>query len=231
VTLISYTLPDHVENLYLQASLTPITGTGNGLDNEIIGGEPNNVLSGLDGNDTLDGGTGADTLIGGIGNDVYVIDNAGDVVTELAAEGTDRVVSSISYVLGGNLENLSLTGGAPRNGTGNSLNNVITGNAGANTLDGAAGSDTMRGGAGNDAYVVDNAGDVVTEFIGEGTDTVRSGINYTLGAHVENLELTGSATRGTGNVLNNILTGNGLGNTLLGGDGHDTLIGRGGSDI
>ena len=48
-----------------------------------------------------------------------------------------------------------------------------TGGAGNDTLDGGAGADTMIGGAGNDTYVVDNAGDVVTEKSGEGTDTIR----------------------------------------------------------
>jgi Ca2+-binding RTX toxin-like protein len=230
VTFLSYTLPDHVEHLTLNGSGTP-NGTGNVLDNQIVGSDFANVLSGLDGNDTLDGGGGADTLIGAIGNDTYVVDNAGDVMTELVGEGTDRVVSSISFALADHFENLSLTGSASVNGTGNAANNTITGNAGANTLDGGTGADTMRGGDGNDTYVLDNASDVVTEFAGGGTDTVRSGLNHTLGAHVENLELTGSATRGTGNALNNIITGNGQGNTLIGGDGHDTLVGRSGSDL
>ena len=66
-------------------------------------------------------------MAGGMGYDTYVVDNAGDVVTEGASAGTDLVQSTISYVLGANLENLTLTGTAAINATGNTLNNVLTG--------------------------------------------------------------------------------------------------------
>jgi Ca2+-binding RTX toxin-like protein len=154
-----------------------------------------------------------------------------DQTIELANQGTDTVQSSISWTLGANLENLTLTGTAAINGTGNSLANRITGNAGANVLDGAGGRDTLIGGLGDDLYVVDSSDDVVTELSGGGTDTVRSSVSYTLGANVENLELTGTAAlNGTGNAAANRLTGNNAANTLDGGAGADTLDGGAGAD-
>ena len=46
--------------------------------------------------------------------------------------------STVSYVLADNVENLTLPGTAAINGTGNTLNNVLTGNAGNNSLTGSA---------------------------------------------------------------------------------------------
>ncbi len=98
-------------------------------------------------------------------------------------------------------------------------------------LDGGLGADGMTGGTGNDNYVVDNAGDMVTELGGGGIDKVSSSISYTLGANVENLVLTGRAASGTGNELANSITGNGSANTLWGRAGNDKLLGGGGADL
>ncbi|MDI1278725.1 calcium-binding protein [Methylobacter sp.] len=216
-----------------------VTGTNDefraGAGNDtIVAGDGNDYIDGGSGDDLLDGGTGVDTLIGGLGNDIFVVDNTSDVVTENANEGTDTVRSSITYTLGTNIENLTLTGTAAINAAGNALDNILTGNSSNNTLnggigddflDGGTGADTLIGGMGNDIFVVDNTSDVVTENADAGIDTVRSSITYTLGADIENLILTGTASiDGTGNDLDNILTGNNGDNTLNGGTGTDTAI-------
>ena len=152
---------------------------------------------------------------GGTGNDTYVVDATGDVVTENVNEGTDTVQNSITYTLGANVENLTLTGTATINGTGNVLNNVLTGNNAANVL---------TGGAGNDTYVV-STGDTVVEQANQGLDTVQSDVTWTIGANLEALTLTGTAAiNGTGNALNNVLMGNSAANVLTGGLGNDVYI-------
>ncbi|WP_395021980.1 beta strand repeat-containing protein, partial [Dongia sp.] len=237
---VTYSITIYTDNLTLTGAAA-INATGNSGDNVLIGNSAANTLTGAAGNDTLDGGAGNDALVGGAGDDIYVVDNAGDVVTESTSEGTDLVRASVSYTLGSNVENLTLTGTAAINGTGNTLDNVLTGNDAANTLTGGAGNDTLNGGtgndtlvggAGNDTYVVDSAGDVITEGAGDVADLVQSSAsNYTLGANVENLTLTGTGSiSGTGNTLDNVLTGNSASNTLSGGGGNDTLDGGLGAD-
>jgi Ca2+-binding RTX toxin-like protein len=139
------------------STITGTTGvdtlTGTALADKLYGLDGNDILKALAGNDLLDGGKGNDTMFGGAGNDTYIVDSVGDVVTELAKEGTDMVKASISYALTANVENLLLTGTGNLNGTGNELANMITGNDGANTLSGLAGKDTILGGGGNDTII------------------------------------------------------------------------------
>ncbi|HWT99953.1 MAG TPA: hypothetical protein VN229_20120 [Terriglobales bacterium] len=223
-----------IENVTLTGTAA-LSVNGNTLDNIITGNTAANTLYGDDGNDTLDGGAGADLLVGGDGNDTYIVDNVGDQAIESSSSGgTDLVKSSVSFTLSANVENLTLTGTASINGTGNGLDNVITGNSGANVLNGGTGDDTMVGGLGNDTYYVDGAGDVVTENAGEGTDTIISTLSLSLAAllNVENLTLLDAAgvSTATGNAANNILTGNASDNVLDGGAGADTMIGGAGND-
>ncbi|NEP18154.1 MAG: calcium-binding protein [Leptolyngbya sp. SIO4C1] len=254
---ISEALSANVERLILTGTAN-INGYGNSLSNSISGNSGNNYLSGgagndwmygYAGNDTLNGGIGADRMYGGIGSDTYYVDNVGDVVTEYAGQGYDTVRASISEALSANVERLILTGTANISGYGNSLSNSISGNSGNNylygaagndwiyglggndTLNGGIGADRMYGGTGSDTYYVDNVGDVVTEYAGQGYDTVRASISEALSANVERLILTGTGhINGYGNSLNNQLIGNAGNNYLSGGSGHDSILGGAGSD-
>ena len=129
----------------------PINLEGRAGNDSLVGSQYQDVIDGEDGNDTLiggagsdilKGGAGTDTLIGGTGDDIYVVDSTTDTITENANEGTDTIQSSVTYtILAANVENLTLTGTAAINGTGNAANNVITGNAGNNILTGGLGVD------------------------------------------------------------------------------------------
>lgn len=241
-----------VENATLLSG-SAVNITGNSLANQLIGNSSANTLTGAAGNDILDGGLGAaDTLIGGLGDDIYIVRNSGDVVTETSGQGTDTIISNLFVDLTGltNVENITLTGTAVVNATGNALNNLIKGNSAGNTLrgaagvdslyglqgndtlDGGAGADSLTGGKGDDSYLVDNTSDKVIELTGEGTDTINSSVTITaLAINVENLVLAGtSLINGTGNTLVNTITGNSNANVLKGLDGNDNLSGGGGAD-
>lgn len=217
---VSFTLPSQIENLTLTGSA--LNATGNALAN---------ILTGNGSANTLNGREGADSMVGGAGNDTYIVDQSDDAITETSSAGTDSVQSTSSYVLPLNVENLTLTGAADSDATGNAAVNSLTGNAGANRLDGGAGGDTMAGGNGDDIYVVDSTADIFKENLNEGSDTVLASVSVTLAANVEKMVLTGTASSGTGNSGNNVLIGNGNGNTLDGGLGNDTMTGGGGDDI
>lgn len=242
------------------------TGTGDAENNTIAGGSSNDSISGGDGNDNLsgaagndtlsggngsdylDGGAGNDSLVGGDGNDTYAIDSASDVIVENAGAGADTVLTALSYILGTNLENVTLANnGLAINATGNSLNNIVTGNTANNVLVGGAGADTINGGAGFDradyaasttavnvnlATNINAGGDAAGDIIYNVEQIAGSALNDTLTGGVADDSLIGMAGNDsiTGGAGNDTLEG-GIGNdTLLGGDGNDKFIGGLGSD-
>ncbi len=210
---------------------------GKGGQDELYGGT---------GNDTLDGGAGIDTLVGGKGNDTYIVDSTTDIIKEYEGGGIDTVKSSVSYMLRDWLNNLTLTGNDPINGTGNSLNNVITGNdadnilkggAGNDTIDGKGGSDTIYGEDGNDSLYVFEGGEM---YGGNGDDNISVGTSGYIDGGNGNDTLEGGESQIYGGAGNDNLTGDysnlygGEGNDVLrtritswmvGGNGNDTLIG------
>jgi serralysin len=180
-TLASYTLGSTIEHLTFIGT-GDFTGTGNSMNNTITGGAGNDTLRGAGGkdkiqgglgNDLLDGGGGNDTMVGGAGNDTYIVNSSGDVVTEKTNEGIDTVQSSVTYTLGGYVENLILTGAAVK-GTGNGGHNTIIGNGAANVLSGGSGNDILDGGAGNDTLVGGAGADTYLFGLGGGSDLVSN---------------------------------------------------------
>ncbi|MBE9603881.1 proprotein convertase P-domain-containing protein [Acetobacteraceae bacterium H6797] len=203
-------------------------GTGN---DTLYGGIGNDTIAGGDGNDIIFGEAGNDNLSGGAGNDIISGDDGNDVIdggagndTLYGGDGKDILTGGAGNdILYGDAGDDTLDGGAGADTLyGGDGNDLLFGGDNSDVLDGGLGADTMTGGAGNDTYYVDDIGDLVTEQRGEGTDTVISSIDYTLGDWLENLTLTGDARYGAGNNVNNVITGT---------DGNDVLIGYGGADI
>lgn len=234
------------------ASTAAIGLYGSDFGNTIIGNAGANTLSGRGGNDFLYTGAGADVMDGGDGYDTMVFSRSmvadwqsGVLDLEIGqdswlnweaiqgASGDDRIrTNSWGF-------SIELRGGAGNDvlatGPFGFVSDILKGEDGDDELDGGAGADTMIGGLGKDIFVVDNAGDVVTELLNEGSDTVRTTLlNYTLGSNVEKLEFIGTgAFTGKGNVLSNRITGgasddkffaDSLGDDVfIGGDGIDEV--------
>lgn len=171
-----------IENAYGGSGNDVISGNnannalyGNAGNDRLYGQSGDDHLYGGEGNDVLYGGLGADKMTGGTGtgSDTFYVDNLGDQITEWSNQGTDAVFSSITYTLAANVENLTLTGSAALNGTGNGLANVIAGNAAANVLSGLDGNDTLNGLGGNDTLTGGNGNDRIIGW--DGADRLTGG--------------------------------------------------------
>jgi Ca2+-binding RTX toxin-like protein len=149
--------------------------TGNSGNDSIYAGSGADRLFGGEGHDELNGGNGADSLTGGAGNDTYIVDNLGDLVSEVAGQGIDSVLTSIDYALGGEVEALLIAPSAANGtkGTGNSLDNILEANDAGNELQGGGGNDKIKGGKGRDKLVGGDGDDSVDA--GEGDDEIVGG--------------------------------------------------------
>jgi len=196
------------------------TITGNSLANVLSGIGGHDSISGGGGNDTLTGGAGADTLIGGPGDDTFFVDTQSDLVFENPGEGTDTLVTPVSFYLYANIEGITLASGAGGIfGSANELANTMVGNEGNNLLLGWGGNDTISGNAGADVL-----------YGLEGDDSLLGGAGIdNLIAGNGNDTLDGGADPDAiyGEVGNDLMFG-GTGfftDILVGGVGDDTLDG------
>ena len=205
----------------------------------IIGNGGRNTLIGSAFADVLDGRAGADVLQGNSGDDTFLVDNVGDAITELAGQGTDRVLSSATYILPANVENLELSGSAAINGTGNALANRLSGNGARNVLDGGAALDLLQGGEAGDLYLISAVADhPQAEFTDTGLtglDEVRIAVaagSVSLFAGDTGIE---QVTIGTGTAVAAVTTGRGAVSVnaaavpnslvLIGNDGANGIVG------
>lgn len=213
---------------------------GGAGDDKLKAYRGDDVLLGNSGNDYLDGYYGNDYLDGGDGNDI--LDGWDGIDILYGGDGDDTLLGGIA-VSSGSLDGDTLFGGNGNDSMwGEGGNDTLFGGDGNDTLDGRSGiaisapsdfdTDNLYGGLSDDSYIVDSTtADTITEYFNEGTDTVQSSVNFTLGNNLENLTLTGSSDiSGTGNAVNNTITGNDANNSLFGFDGNDTLTGGVGKD-
>ncbi len=264
------------------AAIENVSGGSN--NDRLTGNRLNNTIRGNDGVDVVNGGSGNDSLIGGNGNDNYYFGNfngtVADTVTETSTGGYDTLnfgSQSVGITLNlgstavqnvqpnrtlklnsGSVFEKALGGSGNDTLVGNDFNNALFGNAGNDLLNGAAGSDTLVGGPGDDAYYFQTSSgsdlDKITEFAGQGTDTLRFNnqtvaikinlgvtsnqdvrstqrIRLSSGAAIENVIGGSGDDILIGNTLNNTLTGNDGNDVLVGANGNDTLSGGNGRDI
>jgi len=233
------TAPSTVETIVMGDGVVAATAPGS-EDVNVTGNDLNNKIWGNAADNVIDGGAGADAMSGGLGDDVYIVDDRGDKIHEVAGGGVDEVRSSVTFYMfeNGHVDNLVLTGVDDIYGYGNALANVITGNTGNNILDGQGGADLLIGGLGDDVYGLDSYEDRVVEEAGGGVDTAKGWINIDLssgvlaGQEIENIELLGYVNRNaTGNAMDNVIEGNAGRNVIEGGAGADTLIGGADFDV
>lgn len=223
---------EHKFNLYFASDTTVnnfgvLNGSvelGLGFDTLINAGITNGDVF-LGGDEDLFDGRGGRVngeVYGGDGDDAYFVDHTNDTLTEALNEGTDTVVSSVSFTLDDNFENLILSGAGNISGNGNELANLIEGNGGNNTLRASSGNDTVLGGNGNDR-LFGQAGD---DFLNgeQGDDMLRggNGVDTLRGGDGNDVLI--------GNKHDDRLVGGGGDDILIGGKGKDTLIGDDGAD-
>ena len=224
-----------------------LSGKGNDY---LDGGESNDTLWSGEGNDTIAGGLGADDMRGGKGNDTYFADYEGSIIEDTLLEfpnaGYDIVIiAGEGWFLDANFEELRIKSTSEAYGHGNDGKNKIVGSTSArgnlfggegndtliggnvgDSLDGESGDDTMEGRSGGDTYFVDSKNDKIIErAIAAGVDKVFASVSYTLPKAVENITLTGTALKATGNSIANVIVGNFERNKLEGGAGNDLLVG------
>lgn len=192
-----------------EGTFLPDVIIGSPGDDTINGNGGNDIIFGGGGNDTINGGAGADTMSGGTGDDTYIVNvQSGDTVNYF----------SLLPILGIQLFPATVVD--------------VLGDTAQIRVNLGNGEELLTVSLGS----IQPFGETINEAAGEGLDTIRSSVSYTLqsGTFVENLRTTSDAGTTsinlTGNEIDNTITGNDGKNVLSGNQGDDVLFGLGDDD-
>jgi Ca2+-binding RTX toxin-like protein len=162
----------------------------------------------------LEGRGGADTMRGGAGDDTYYVDDAGDVVVELAGEGFDLVCTTLAAysLLGTQIERLGTSSDIAHEFRGSAGDNHVSGGGGNDVLllqDG--GSDWALGGGGNDVLYFGAAfggTDIADGGAGRDALVLQGNVTAVLGSanlrEIESVSLQSGANTKFGDTANNL---------------------------
>jgi parallel beta-helix repeat protein len=180
----------------------------------VVGTVNNETITGTDASESIYGAEGVDIMYGGKGDDTYYVDNVGDKANESSStEGFDTVITSVDFILGNYIDNLTLVGSAYL-GKGNSSNNTVTGTEAANSLNGNGGDDFVYGFGGDDILSGYTGNDTV--YGGEGRDNIHGG---------------DQDDTVYGDAGNDDVYGDKGNDFVYGGDGDDKVRGNDGNDV
>jgi len=218
---IDYTLADWVNNLTLVGSAG--FGTGNAINNVIVGTSLGNIL---------DGGAGADTLNGGPGDDDYHVDNAGDVLIDSGGVDLVQTQDLSTWRLAAGFESLWMRDTGHVDAIGNGLDNWIRTDFTASAfIDGQGGNDTIRGSIGDDTIIAGTGNDTVEGDFGSDSIDGGDGNDFVTASFGNDTVLGGAGSDRLEGGANNDLLDAGIGDDFVyGGEGDDTLVSGAGSD-
>jgi Ca2+-binding RTX toxin-like protein len=237
-----------------QGLILSFAAAPSGGDDELFGGDGDDMLSGAGGSDRLDGGDGADLLEGGADGDVIDGGDGYDIATyQNSFAGVDISLLK-NFALGGDADGdvLLRIEGLTGSSFGDRLigtrwDNQLTGLTGDDMLYGFDGDDSIYGGAGDDVLRSGADDDILVG--GAGADLLDGGagadlVDYSGSAASVTVDLTlrsGSGGDAEGDTLYEIedligsdsrdtLIGSKFDNVLVGGSGGDTISGERGND-
>ena len=249
VSTVSYMLADNVESMILVGENAQ-SGTGNSLDNIILGSIGANILRGGGGGDRLNGAAGMDVLIGDDGDDdlrggpdddslsggagVDFLDGEDGADSVYGGSGEDRIFGGLgSDHLYGEGQADYLSGGGD--------SDFLYGGEGTDILDGAEGADYASGGEGDDW--IDGGegsdklyGDAGADFIkgGDQDDHLSGGLNIDVlqgGQGADYLvDVSGNAVLDGGIGADSLTGGSGI-EFFAGGAGNDSIVLGSGRDV